>query len=122
MYNKSEIMKTAWWMRREYKISMSAALKLAWLDAKIDVAHESGSQLNVRVHYSVYKHCALRRVRDSYDPDTKTIEVVVNGSDMAYARLIACEESMPELASLDLSESYEYLEFYIGKSWRKICA
>ena len=53
MYNKSEIMRNAWNIRKTANVSMSVALKSAWAVAKAEVKAEAEgkeSGWNYRVH------------------------------------------------------------------------
>ena len=123
-YNKREIMKDAWQMKKELNISMSTALKLAWYYAKWDIAAETHSESKVRVHYGVYKRSALRKVRGSYDADTKTIEVTISDYLLVNARIVKLYESVPELTVFvpECADVISDLNYSIGKNWREICA
>lgn len=85
MYNKSEIMKSAWNL---YRISQkwvgehtfSWALKRAWQEAKEKIS-ETVETIKTglrRMHYSEYKnnYSNCETVEGSYDKRTKTIEVL----------------------------------------------
>lgn len=94
-YNKAEIMRAAW---EEFHHSISKTfaecLRNAWADAKRvmsnvmnKIAEESKKNEVVRMHYGEYKnnYSDCRTVEGSYDPKTKTIEVLVNQKKGTFA-------------------------------------
>ena len=94
-YNKAEIMRAAWEeFRHSIKRTFAECLRNAWADAKrvmnsvmSKIAEESKKNEVVRMHRSAYKnnYRDCRTVEGSYDPKTKTIEVLVNQKKGTFA-------------------------------------
>lgn len=69
MYNKSEIMRNAWNIRKAANVSMSVALKSAWAVAKAEVkadAEGKESGWNYRVHTNDWVKYGKNRTYISY--------------------------------------------------------
>lgn len=90
-YNKAEIMRAAWEeFRHSIAKTFAECLRNAWADAKnvmSKIVEESKKNEVVRMHYGEYKnnYRDCRTVEGSYDPDTKTIEVLVNQKKGTFA-------------------------------------
>ena len=93
-YNKAEIMRAAWEEFRHSTKTFAEFLRNVWADAKRmmsnvmnKIAEERKKNEVVRMHYGEYKnnYSDRRTVEGSYDPDTKTIEVLVNQKKGKFA-------------------------------------
>lgn len=94
-YNKAEIMRAAWEeFRHSIAKTFAECLRNAWADAKRimsnvmnKIAEEAKRNEVVRMHYGEYKnnYSDCRIVEGSYDPNTKTIEVLVNQKKGTFA-------------------------------------
>lgn len=94
-YNKSEIMRAAWEeFRHSIAKTFAECLRNVWADAKRimsnvvnKIAEESKKNAVVRMHYGEYKnnYSDCRTVEGSYDPNTRTIEVLVNQKKGKFA-------------------------------------
>lgn len=121
-YNRSLIMKRAWELRREYKIGMSDALKVAWAKMKLHIACRSRIEIvRVRVHYGVYVNSFIDKIKGTYDEVAKTIEVKLYKHFLLRSKLCLITETIPQLS--DVSKKLDgAITKSVGANWRDIVA